>query len=79
MALASFYVIWAIIIFVKLMQQIQLFTDSVTEFLMTPETDLLLKKKADNVNYPLQLIPLLVFIVKAIQCLFILVSGFANA
>ena len=79
MALASFYVIWAIIIFVKLMQQIQLFTDSVTEFLMTPESDLLLKKKADNVNYPLQLIPLLVFIVKAIQCLFILVSGFANA
>ena len=76
MVLALFYVIWGIIIFMKLMQQIQLFTDSVTEFLFTPETALIKKQALEP---KMQLLPLLVFIVKAIQCLFILVSGFANA
>ena len=53
------------------MQQIQLFTDSVVEFLYTADTALLMASKNHNkVNFSLQLIPILACIVKILSVLF---------
>ena len=78
--LAIFYVLWGGIIFIKLMQQIQLFTDSVSEFLFTQDTELLIKNKHPyRIQYADQLVPVILFILRILQALFVFVLSFMNS
>ena len=79
LVLGLFLAVWASVIFTKVMQQIQLFTDSVSDFLFTHDLGLLTQtRSATRDSNPLRLVlgPLLLFFVRLFSIMLVISLSF---